>query len=145
MSLIPLWVIHKSGQKPKDTDQSDAGWIFGLFLIGAWICGDYSYSFAIDHGWHQYAAYACGTVGAIVGGAIFAVLASLALAVGAVAIAVLIIVGVGYVLFGVAQMAFASHGNKAIEARKPYVSHATDNGEIVESTIRAKNSRRLIV
>lgn len=105
MSLIPLWLIHKSGQNHEENKGGNAGWMFGLFLIGAFVCGDYSFSFAIEQGWHKYAAYTCGTFGAVIGGAVFAALASVALMLGVIALFGLGIAAVIYFFYSIVQIA----------------------------------------
>ncbi|MEM7083729.1 MAG: hypothetical protein AAF465_13445, partial [Pseudomonadota bacterium] len=94
--LIPLWLIHKSGEKPSDSENDNNGWIAGLFLIAAFFAGEYSYSFAVAQGWSSGIVYTTATAGTIVGGILGAIVGYFALKLIGIALAIGLVVLIGY-------------------------------------------------
>lgn len=122
--LIPLWLIHKSGEKPSDSENDNNGWIAGLFLIAAFFAGEYSYSFAVAQGWSSGIVYTTATAGTIVGGILGAIVGYFALKLIGIALAIGLVVLIGYGLLSLVQTAFASH---TFHSDVPYVVEKVAN------------------
>jgi len=120
--LIPLWLIHKSGEK--NTESGGSGWAIGLFLLAALVSGEYTYSYGVAQEWPNALVHTAAIAAAIVGGIVGAIVGSIALTLLGVAFVLVLIILIGYGLLSFVQTAFASH---TFHSDVPYVVEKVAN------------------